>query len=129
MARSGQASAPGHASADIYFKGGGIDLLLKALTDNESKVVRAKEESQDPGFSRSSLLITQSLADPLTDRETEILELLGQHLYNKEIADKLLIISETVKTHLKKVYEKLDVPNRRLAVSKGIELGVFYCYI
>jgi LuxR family maltose regulon positive regulatory protein len=103
---------------------GGIDLLLKALTDYESKVVRAKEESPDPGFSHSSLLITQSLVDPLTDRETEILELLGQHLYNKEIADKLFISSETVKTHLKNVYGKLDVPNRRLAVSKGIELGI-----
>ncbi|WP_300455697.1 response regulator [Desulfobacula sp.] len=67
---------------------------------------------------------SHTLEDPLTKRELEILTLLAQHLYNKEIAEKLYISPETVKTHLKKIYEKLGVDSRRNAVSKAQKLGL-----
>jgi LuxR family maltose regulon positive regulatory protein len=67
---------------------------------------------------------SQPLIEPVTNRELEILELLAQRRQNKEIADKLFISTETVKSHLKNIYGKLNVSNRREAVekAKGLDL-------
>ncbi len=53
----------------------------------------------------------------LTDREREALDLLAQGLTNKEIAEKLVITTNTVKRHLKAIFEKLDVHTRAAAVA------------
>ena len=54
----------------------------------------------------------------LTDREHEVLDLLAQGLTNKEIAEKLFITTNTVKRHLKAIFEKLDVHTRSAATAK-----------
>lgn len=54
----------------------------------------------------------------LTKRETEILDLLSNGLANKEIADRLTLSTETVRVHLKRVYDKLHVRSRTEAVIK-----------
>lgn len=56
--------------------------------------------------------------EQLTRREEEILNLLSQGYANKEIADKLCINYDTVRTHLKHIYEKLHVRSRTEAVIK-----------
>lgn len=53
----------------------------------------------------------------LTDREREVLDLLAQGMTNKEIAEKLVITTNTVKRHLKAVFEKLNVHTRAAAVA------------
>lgn len=53
----------------------------------------------------------------LTDREREVLELLAQGMTNKEIAEKLVITTNTVKRHLKAIFEKLDVHTRAAATA------------
>ncbi len=65
-------------------------------------------------------LTHQSLSElsALTDREREVLDLLAQGLTNKEIAEKLFITTNTVKRHLKAVFEKLDVHTRSGATAK-----------
>jgi DNA-binding NarL/FixJ family response regulator len=57
----------------------------------------------------------------LTEREAEVLALLAQGYANKEIADKLTVSYDTVRAHLKHVYEKLHVRSRTEAVSKYLQ--------
>jgi DNA-binding CsgD family transcriptional regulator len=62
------------------------------------------------------------IIEPLTNRELDTLELLARRLYNQEIADELCISLETVKTHVKGIFQKLNVHSRREAVAKAIKL-------
>lgn len=60
----------------------------------------------------------------LSERELEVLELVSEGLSNKEIAGKLFVSINTVKTHLQKVYEKLEVNRRTQAVEKAKSLNL-----
>src|SRR5215207_277914 len=62
---------------------------------------------------------SQSELNALTEREREVLNLLAQGLTNKEIAEKLVITTNTVKRHLKAIFEKLDVHTRSAATAKA----------
>lgn len=55
----------------------------------------------------------------LTSREREVFDLMAKGLTNKEIAQKLVVTPNTVKRHLKSIFEKLDVHTRSAAVSKA----------
>jgi LuxR family maltose regulon positive regulatory protein len=58
----------------------------------------------------------------LTDRESDTLKLIAENMMNQEIADKLFVSVNTVKTHLKNIYLKLGVDSRANAVAKAKEL-------
>lgn len=63
-------------------------------------------------------------ANPLTQREQEVLDLLATGADNREIASALTISQKTAKKHVCNVMEKLGVSDRLKAVVKGIELGL-----
>ena len=60
----------------------------------------------------------------LSERETEILNELGNGLLKKEIAEKLSISSHTVSNHIRHIYEKLNVQNAPAAISKAYQTGI-----
>lgn len=62
-------------------------------------------------------------ASPLSQRETEVLKLMGDGLSNKEIADQLVISVSTVRTHVEHILEKLAVSGRTEAAVKAMRKG------
>jgi LuxR family maltose regulon positive regulatory protein len=91
------------------------------------RLLDAFQQEREVQLSRAEAAIlpsptTESLVDPLTQRELEVLQLLAEGLSNKEIAGKLIVAPSTVKQHLKNIYGKLDVHSRTQAVARGREL-------
>lgn len=60
----------------------------------------------------------------ITPRELEILELIAQGMSNREIAEKLFVSENTVKTHSSRVFDKLGARRRTQAVQFGKEFGL-----
>jgi len=66
----------------------------------------------------------QTLVEPLSERELDVLRLLGSELDGPAIARELMVSLNTVRTHTKNIYAKLAVNNRRAAVRRGAELSL-----
>lgn len=119
---------PGPAMADLLHRLGRQGVAVTYASRLAAAL--AKEDGRaGPGMSefrggRGLSLTSQPPIEPLTNREEEILELLAQRLQGKEIAAKLFISSETVKSHLKHLYQKLHVSNRRQAVARARAMGI-----
>lgn len=89
--------------------------FLDALRDS---AVAAWAERHD------AAAVRPSLQSPLTPRERQILELIAEGQSNKAIARRLGLGPETVKTHMKNIFNKLDVDRRTQAVLRAEELGL-----
>ncbi len=68
--------------------------------------------------------LSASPADPLSQRELEVLHLLALGKTNQEIAGQLIVACGTVKAHAASIYRKLDVNNRTEAVARARQLGI-----
>jgi LuxR family maltose regulon positive regulatory protein len=68
--------------------------------------------------------VRQALIDPLSERELDVLRLLGTELDGPAIARELVVSLNTVRTHTKNIYAKLAVTSRRAAVRRAAELGL-----
>lgn len=109
-------------------KAGATGYLTK--TTQPSKILDAIVEVYKGGSPMSSHIARKVVAtfqsgtqestelQKLTEREKEILYLLSDGLRYKEIADKLFLSTETVRTHIRNIYEKLQVNSRTEALNK-----------
>jgi len=86
----------------------------------------AAPAGQAPGSAASAVAPGQpeSLVEPLSTRELDVLRLVGQGLSNPEIAARLVLAPSTVKTHINNIYSKLGVQTRLQAVQRARELGL-----
>jgi len=64
------------------------------------------------------------VAEPLTPAERRVLELLPTYLTEQQMAAQLFVTRNTVKSHLKSVYRKLEVPSRAAAVQRARDAGL-----
>ena len=117
-------------SQDIYigviallFTGLGIWLAMKLAKPKTETIIIEKPiyVSTNNNFTPNEAEI-ENLS--ISKRELEVLQLMAEGLSNKEIAEKLFVSLNTVKTHLSKVFEKLDVKRRTQAVEKAKKSGI-----
>ncbi len=92
------------------------DRLLAAATGPVASGVAAVASGDAPAAS--------ALVDPLSDRELEVLRLLDSELTGPEIARHLFVSLNTLRTHTKHIFSKLEVTNRSAAVRRGRHLGL-----
>lgn len=103
------------------FAGVGIWLGLKLTSKERVVVVREVPVPATEPFT----LNREKLGDlGITPRELEILALIAQGLSNREIAARLFVSENTVKTHSSRLFEKLSAKRRTQAVQIGKELGL-----
>ena len=62
----------------------------------------------------------------LTQRESEVLELMVRGLSNRAVAKQLVVGEETVKTHVRSIYRKLEATDRAQAIAAALREGVFH---
>ena len=104
------------------FAGLGIWLGLKLTKNKEVLVVK---EVPVPAAVTPFAVNQERVKDlGITKRELEILELIAQGLSNREIADKLFVSENTVKTHSSRLFDKLSARRRTQAVQIGKAMGL-----
>jgi LuxR family maltose regulon positive regulatory protein len=96
-----------------------IQKLLAACEFHEQEQTAPRSTSKEP---RSRPY--QSLLDPLSERELEVLHLIAGGDSNYEIAGQLIVAVSTVKRHVSNIFSKLDVTNRTQAVARAREFGM-----
>jgi DNA-binding NarL/FixJ family response regulator len=83
-------------------------------------LLRRRKAAEDP----QAQVDEEPLAEPLTEREAEVLQLVAQGLANKQIAAALTISEHTVKFHVSAIYTKLGAASRTEAVRLGVRKGL-----
>jgi DNA-binding CsgD family transcriptional regulator len=99
----------------------GIWLGLKLTKTKETVVVREVLLPAPNSFTLNEARLRDL---GITRRELEILELIASGLSNREIAEKLFVSENTVKTHSSRLFDKLSAKRRTQAVQVGKELGL-----
>jgi len=107
----------------ILFAAFGIWLGIKLTKPREKIVLR---EVVVPADAAVPFTLNQTQLDALgiTPRELEILSLIAEGLSNREIAERLFVSENTVKTHCSRAFDKLGARRRTQAVQLGKELGL-----
>jgi DNA-binding CsgD family transcriptional regulator len=103
----------------VLFAGVGIWLGLKLTHKKEIVIVKEVPASQPFVLNEA-----RQRGLGITKRELEILELIAQGMSNREIAEKLFVSENTVKTHSSRLFDKLSAKRRTQAVQIGKEMGL-----
>ncbi len=116
-------------SLDIYiglialvFTGLGIWLALKLTKPKVEQIVVEKEVTISQKEFQPNRSELESLG--ISPREMEVLELMARGHSNQEIAERLFLSLNTIKTHSSNLYVKLDVKRRTQAVEKAKRLSI-----
>ena len=105
----------------LLFAGVGIWLGLKLTRKKEVVVFKEVRVTAPVPFALNDKRLREL---GVTPREREILELIANGMSNREIAEKLFVSENTVKTHSSRLFDKLGAKRRTQAVQLGKELGL-----
>ncbi|MEL1243157.1 response regulator transcription factor [Flavobacterium sp. DGU11] len=107
----------------VVFMGLGIWVALKLAKPKKETIVIEKE-IYIPAQKEFTFNESEAERLGLSKRELEVLQLLSEGLSNAEIAERLFVSLNTIKTHTSKIFEKLEVKRRTQAVEVGKRLGL-----
>jgi DNA-binding CsgD family transcriptional regulator len=105
----------------LVFASLGIWLGLKLTRKKEVVMLREVRVPAPQSFALNEARLKDL---GITKRELEILELIAQGMSNREIAEKLFVSENTVKTHSSRLFDKLSAKRRTQAVQIGKEMGL-----
>jgi LuxR family transcriptional regulator, maltose regulon positive regulatory protein len=108
----------------VVYHSGIRDLLkevYKIQATTKTKIPKKLIDKLKLALEKREKFMKNNLGSVLSDRELDILKLIAEDLSNQEIADKLFISLNTVKTHVRNILLKLEVENRSQAVNKAKE--------
>jgi DNA-binding CsgD family transcriptional regulator len=110
----------------VVFTTLGIWLALKLAKPKTVVVAKEIVVEKEVRVSGESFVFNEKEAGRigLSKREIEVLELMAQGLSNQEIADKMFVSLNTIKTHTSNLFSKLDVKRRTAAVEEGRKRGL-----
>jgi two-component system, NarL family, response regulator LiaR len=112
----------------LLFSALGIWLGLKLTRPRETVVVKEVPVPVEvPAPSSNGVFVPNTARQEalgITRRELEILQLMAAGLSNREIAERLYVSENTVKTHSSRVFDKLNAKRRTQAVQRGKEAGL-----
>ncbi|TAJ63717.1 MAG: response regulator transcription factor [Chitinophagaceae bacterium] len=110
-------------SIAVLFTGLGIWLSRKLSKPRIEQLVVEKTVIRDPALPFT--VNEKELARlGISQREREVLQLMAEGFSNQEIADRLFVSLNTVKTHAARLFEKLDVQRRTQAIERGKQAGL-----
>ncbi len=98
--------------------------LLRAVAKQGARQNYARRLLAAAGGTATGSRTTLALIDPLSERELDVLRLLGSELGGPAIARELTVSLNTMRTHTKNIYAKLAVTSRRAAVRRAAELDL-----
>jgi LuxR family transcriptional regulator, maltose regulon positive regulatory protein len=81
-------------------------------------------QKEEPLDTQAASLLRQPLAEPLSEREIEVVRLMATGASNQEIAREFVITVNTVKKHISNIFNKLGVKTRLQAVDRARQLGI-----
>ncbi|HET8841988.1 MAG TPA: LuxR C-terminal-related transcriptional regulator, partial [Ktedonobacteraceae bacterium] len=99
-------------------------MALGRMPDYIRKLLIACKTEKQQSENTPSLPPVQSLLEPLSQRELEVLRLVAAGLSNQEICERLFLVLGTVKGHTHKIFGKLGVQRRTEAIARARELGL-----
>jgi LuxR family maltose regulon positive regulatory protein len=98
--------------------------VFKIQATTKTKIPKKLIDKLKFAIEKREKFIRTNLESVLSDREIDVLKLIAGDLSNQEVADKLFVSLNTVKTHVKNIFLKLAVDSRIQAVTKAKELGI-----
>jgi LuxR family maltose regulon positive regulatory protein len=101
-----------------------IELLRSAARDGAQNPLIHRLVRLAAGTDAADSRSPQTAPSPLSERELQVLRLLDSDLSGPEIARRLFVSHNTLRTHTKHIFTKLDVTSRRAAVLRGRERGL-----
>ncbi|HMR97767.1 MAG TPA: LuxR C-terminal-related transcriptional regulator [Anaerolineales bacterium] len=100
-------------------------VILGIRPDFTRKLLAVFESEKRKSDDQPDLSPSRRLVEPLSERELEVLKLLRSELSGPEIAGRLTVSLNTLRSHTKNIFNKLGVNNRRAAVRRAGELDLF----
>ncbi|MBN2006074.1 MAG: hypothetical protein JXA21_22140 [Anaerolineae bacterium] len=126
LERALELAEPGDHIRAFVEHGGAIEGLLRRMAATSTCLVAPEYVARILAAFRKEAdrAGAGGLVEPLSDREMEVLRLIAAHMSNREIAGTLVVSLNTVKTHIRRLYGKLNVNSRLETVERARELGL-----